>query len=277
MSPLILFLLLLLPPPEAAPVEGELHLRGEAGLKVFVDGMDYGKTIAGGLVLTIPAGDHKVTIRSATGEENTFDVTIQPNRPTELQISSLGLRRSLRRPQNGAVRIRGANRCSATAVGVPSEQTEDGLAINPIPVGEQMVTVTCDGRSAQRRVKIRAGYLTSLNLDKRLMSLSVGGEERLSLAVEVNENNAITMAAIPASWKRALSRVVVPGVRVEGVTQMSVTKLAMRARGPNESALYNYRWKIGESVGVTAVERYRVYKYGSDYMLDMVVIMEPGD
>jgi hypothetical protein len=271
----ILLLLLLLFPATPSLSHGELHVLSDAGLDVLIDGTHYGVTGPGGLVLSVPEGPHKVTIRSSNGGTNTFDVVINSSSPAELRVSSLGLRRPLKRPQTGGVALRKASGCSATAGTVSSEQSGSDLYLNSLPVGVQTVVVTCGDRVMRANVDVKMGYLTNFDVDRNARTLRRTGEERMSLSIDVVENSAIATAAIPADWKRALTRTNIPGIRVEGVVQLSVDRLRISAYAKDIRTAYDYQYKLQNAQDIQKVESCRTSKRQNGYGVDAILRMFP--
>ena len=275
MTSFFLFLFLLFPATQNA-ANGELIIVSDPGLDVLVDGTHYGVTGPGGIVLQVPEGGRKVTIRSANGGENTFDVTISSTHSTELRVSSLGLRRPLKRPQTGGVEVQKAQGCTASADNFSAAVSGSDLIINSLPVGDHALVVTCGDRVIRKNVTVRMGYLVSLELDRNARTLRNLGEQRMSLSIDVAENSAIAQAAIPADWKRALSRIIVSGVRVEGAVQLSVDRMRVVAFARDLRAAYEYQSRLNNAQDIAKVEVCRTLKRQDGYAVDATLKMFPA-
>jgi hypothetical protein len=269
---LVLFLLF---PASQRTVNGELVIVSDAGLDVLIDGAHYGVTNPGGIVLQVPEGDRKVTIRSANGGENTFDVAISSAHSTELRVSSLGLRRLLKRPQTGGIEVRNAQGCTASADNFGGTVSGSDVIINSLPVGDHALVVTCGDRVIRKSVPVRMGYLVSFELDRNARTLRNAGEQKMSLSIDVAENSAIAQAAVPADWKRALSRIIVSGVRIEGVVQLSVDRMRVVAYARDLRAAYEFQSRLNSAQDIAKVETCRTLKRQDGYAVDATLKMFP--
>lgn len=271
-----LLLVLLLAPADAAVTFGDLRITSDAGLVVLIDGSHYGVTGEGGIFLQVPVGPRKVTLRSPNGSENTFDVDIDTLHASELRVSSLGLRRPLKRPQTGGVEVRNAKGCTAAAGTWTSTPSGDVLILNSLPVGQQSVVVTCGDRVARANVNIRTGYLALLDLDRNARALRNAGEQKMSLSIDVIENSAIAQAAVPADWKRALSRIIVSGVRIEAVTQLSGERMRVIAFAGDVRSAYEFQSRLQNSPDIQKVEACKAFKRPDGYAVEATLRMFPG-
>jgi len=276
-SSLVLSLLLLLGTERTAVTYGELRIEADAGLDVLIDGVSHGLTAPGGIILTIPTGPHKVTLRSAAGEEKLFDVEIRTMQPTQLKISPLGLRRALKRPQNGAVAIHNTSPgCRAVLGDREPENTGAELLFNGVPVGQHLIVVSCGPKVMKSTVAVRAGYIVSLNVDRKTWILRSGGEQRMSLAVDVNETgNAIATSSIPADWKRSLSRTVISGVRVESATQIGIDRVQIVAFAADVQKAYRFQGNLYNAPGIQKIESWKTFKREGGIGLDIKLRMTP--
>jgi hypothetical protein len=274
-SSLVLSLILLLGTERATVSFGELRIQCDAGLDVLVDGVSNGVTGYGGVVLTIPVGPHKITLKSASGDENTFDVNISEMQATELKISSLGLRRALKRPQTGAIAVRNTSPgCRASIVDHEPENTGAELLFNGLPVGQHLVTVTCGPKTMKTTAAVRAGYIMGLEVDRKNWILRSGGEQRMSLAVDVNETgNAIATSSIPADWKRSLTRTVISGIQVESVNQLGIDRVQLTAYATDFQKAYRFQSNLYNAPGIQKIESWKTYKRENGIGLDIKLRM----
>jgi hypothetical protein len=275
MNALLLVFLLLFPPQNASVTHGELQVLADPGLDVLIDGTHYGVTGPGGIVLSVPEGQRKVTVRSSNGAENTFQVTISSMTPAELRVSALGLKRPLKRPQTGGVAIRKATGCSASSGTFSAENSGGDLYLSSLPVGDHTIVVNCGDRTVRTTASVKVGYLTTFDLDRNARTLRRTGEERMSLSVEVLENSAIAQSSIPADWKRALSRITVPGVRVEGAVQLSVDRMRVVAYAKDIRSASQYQYRLQNAQDIQKVESCRTTKRQDGYGVDAILRMFP--
>jgi hypothetical protein len=276
-SSLVLSLILLLGTERPTVTFGELRIQCDAGLEVLVDAVSNGMTGPGGVILTLPIGPHKITLKSPSGEENTFDVKLNEGQPTEIRISSLGLRRALKRPQNGAIAIRNTSPgCRAALIDHEPENTGAELLFKSMPVGQHLVTVTCGPKVMKSTVAVRAGYIVALDVDRKNWTLRNGGEQRLSLAVDVSETgNAIASSSIPADWKRSLTRTVISGVHVESVTQLGIDRVLLVAYATDFQKAYRFQSNLYNAPGIQKIESWKTYRRENGLGLEIKLRMTP--
>ena len=200
---------------------GNVYVRTEPGIIVFLDGQRFGVTNVeeSGLMLNaIPTGTHELRFQMGTGM-SAQRVNVTKGDTTTVMVSSLALRTAARK---GALEIKitpATPDCTATIADKEVSVIDSVAGLYDLSAGTYDVTVTCGAKVLKGKAAVTSGRTTDVqaNLTTKVIK-TTGDHERVAQQVNVPQTrDRVANSPLSAEAKRALLASLPSGVEVLSV------------------------------------------------------------
>jgi len=216
----IFFTLLVLPAVAFAQAPGRLFIHMAGGYEVVVDGTSMGLTSndIGGRSIELPAGVHRVVVRSRDGREGSLTTTITPGLTTDITLSPLGLRKKVvsTDAEPGSLHVLCVPQdCSVTFRDKDRLQNDD--TVQTVDAGRYALVATHGTQTLRSSVDIPAGMIVTVEANFNTATVRVADTHRRPMHLTVADaDDALATLNVPTYWKSAIRSVCPAGVTVVG-------------------------------------------------------------
>ena len=280
---LLAILLLLLPQLDLEGV-GDVWLKTEPDILVYLDGKYVGTTDQyqnGFKLRDVPAGSHEITLkRGKNGVPAKFRVNVVFGQITELEVPGITLRAG-DSGRKGAVEIRldpYRPACSAVFQNLKYQLTEMAILIDAIPPGEYPVSVTCSGKTLNGKAVVLPGEVVIIRADFRQSRIGREGSRSRVTRVEVADKWAgLTNAPIPANAKRAIINAMRPGISLVDVKMIDRRRIAIAFRATRSAEVSNLVSNLRESAEFYDVRIKQGAQRAGGYDLSLILTVIPDE
>jgi hypothetical protein len=239
---------------------GTIWIHTEPGVTVYLDGLEAGVTTRqqGGLrIHDVATGQHELALEIPGGGSTTVVTYVRARRTTDVRVSSLALRGSLR-SRSSAIEIRLTNAgpgCVAAVGDKQESMTAETVTIDDIPAGIHEVVIACGGRSLARDVRVPPGRTLVIGADLEASEVRLLGDRPRVTQLFVDQSVSGRIAALPGAARRVLMGLLArsPRVRLVGLDVLSERAVNARFEMPDRRVAGDFAERLEETPGVQEI------------------------